>query len=282
MSLEKRIAQLKAVAGITHGARAFGGPFQAALWLTSQCNVKCIHCFYHSPYVKKPNLFEVRRARLMGTEFPDDNYIKNIQNLYADSERTKTLMDEMIGMGTQEFLFTGIGEPFLHKNALEFMEYAKKAGCRCVGNTNGTLLDRSRIDELIKMGFDELRITTMAGTREMYERTHPGTSGETFDALRENLLYLANRKASLQVKKPKVCLPYIVIADNHDGLLDFARLSHHVKADEVNFRPFDDVEDLDFAKLVPTTEQAASVTEQLVGVKAYLESKKIIHNISYF
>ncbi|MEW6600306.1 MAG: radical SAM protein [Nitrospirota bacterium] len=265
-----------------HGNHVFSGPYQAALWLTSQCNIKCIHCFYYSPYIKKPNLFEVRRARLMGTELPDDNYVRRATNRFADSERTKALMDEMIGMGTQEFLFTGIGEPFLHKNALEFMGYAKKTGCRCVANTNGTLLDRSRIDELIKMGFDELRITTMAGTREMYVRTHPGTSGQTFDALRDNLLYLAERKAALQVKKPKVFLACIVIADNHDGLFDFAGLSHHVKADRVSFRPFDDVEDLDFAKLVPTSEQAASVTEQLIGVKTYLESKKIRHNITYF
>jgi len=282
MSYERRLAQLKAVAGIVNGARAFGGPFQAALWLTSQCNVKCIHCFFHSPYVRRPNLFEVRRARLMGAELPDENYIKSVQNRFADREQTMSLIDELIKMGTQEFLFTGIGEPFLHKNILEFMGYAKKAGCRCVVNTNGTLLDRSRIDELIKMGFDELRITTMAGTREMYERTHPGTPGETLDAMRDNLLYLAERKDSLKVKKPEVFLAYVVIADNHEGLPDFARLSHDVRADQVNFRPFDDTKDPDFAPLIPSNEQALSVLEDLEKVRDYLESGKIRHNIDYF
>jgi MoaA/NifB/PqqE/SkfB family radical SAM enzyme len=282
MGFERRLAQLNAAAGIIHGARSFGGPFQAALWMTSQCNVKCIHCFFHSPYVRKPNLFEVRRARLTGSELPDENYIKKALNLYADRGQTMSLIDELIKMGTQEFLFTGIGEPFLHKNILEFMGHAKKAGRRCVVNTNGTLLDRSKIDELIKMGFDELRITTMAGTREMYGRTHPGAPGETLEAIRDNLLYLAERKASLKLKTPEVFLAYVVIADNHDGLPDFARLSLDIKADKVNFRPFDDTKDPDFAALIPSNEQALSVLEDIEKVRDYLESGKISHNIDYF
>ena len=75
-------------------------------------------------------------------------------------------------MGVQQFLFTGIGETFMHKNAVEFMRYAKRAGSSCIANTNGTLLAQKIIDELIEMGFDELRVTTMAGTRDVYLRTH--------------------------------------------------------------------------------------------------------------
>lgn len=282
MKWRQTFSQAKTVMGIMHGSRAFIGPFQAALWLTNRCNIRCIHCFYHSPYIEKPNLFEVRKTRMMRDELPDDNHIKSPQKLDADSERTQSLIDELLGLGTRQFLFTGIGEPFLHKNILEFMGRVKHAGGACIANTNGILLGHAMIDELIKMGFDELRITTMAGTREMYVHTHPGATNRTFDNLRNNLLYLAERKTDLGVRHPKVSLVYIVVADNYDGCFDFAKLAGLVRADRVLFRPVDDIEDQDLSRLVPTKEQATYVREQLIGVKAYLESKKIAHNINYF
>jgi MoaA/NifB/PqqE/SkfB family radical SAM enzyme len=282
MNWRRRLAKIKAVTGIMHGSRAFGGPFEATLWLTNRCNVRCIHCYYHSPYIKKPNLFEVRRAKLLGESPLDDKYSKTAPTMHADSEITKTIMDELLAMGTQQFLFTGIGEPFLHPDVLNFMARAKHAGSICIANTNGTLLNRTTIDELIKMGFDELRITTMAGTREMYENTHPSVSGRTFDTLKDNLLYLADRKVALDVKKPTVILINIIVADNYEGLLDFVKLAHFVRADRVFFRPFDDVADPNFARLVLTSEQAHSVVMQLAEAKVYLEDKNISHNIGYF
>ncbi len=243
MKLRQMLSQVKAVMGITHGSRAFGGPFQAALWLTNRCNIRCIHCFFFSPYIDKPNLYEVRKARIMRTELPDNNYIKSPQKLDADSQQTQSLIDELLGMGTRNFLFSSSGEPFLHKNALEFMGRVKHAGCTSIVETNGTLLDNTTIDELINIGFDELRITTMAGTREMYTRTHPGATNRTFDNLRNNLIYLAKRKTALGVRHPEVSLVYVVVADNYDGLFDFAKLAGLVRADRVFFRPVDDIED---------------------------------------
>lgn len=282
MNFKDRLSQIRTVGGILHGSRAFVGPFQAALWLTNRCNVRCIHCFYHSPHVTKPNLFEVRRAKLLGEEPPDDTYIRNIQKVDADRDRTHSVMDELITMGTRQILFTGVGEPFLHKDAVEFMARAKHAGLTCIVNTNGTLLDRVMIDELIKMNFDELRITLMAGSRDMYVKTHPTVSGETFDRLKANLLYLAERKAELGTRKPAVNLPYIVVSANHDGLFDFAEFANHVRADRLTFRAFDDCHDSGLAGIAPTPEQAASVAKQLIGIKAYLDSMRISHNISYF
>ncbi len=218
----------------------------------------------------------------MKCKLPDNEYLKRLQRLDADSDKTNALIDKLLEMGTNSFLFSGCGEPFLHKNALESMGRVKHAGNICLANTNGTLLDNSTIDELIKIGFDELRITTMAGTREMYARTHPGVANKTFDHLKENLLYLAERKSVLGVRHPEVSLVYIVIAGNYDGLFDFAKLAGLVRADRVFFRPVDDIGDQGLSKVVPTKDQAAYTREQIIEVQAYIESKNIDHNINYF
>jgi MoaA/NifB/PqqE/SkfB family radical SAM enzyme len=269
--------------GIMQGSRASGGPVMACFSLTNRCNIRCIHCYFYSPYIEGPNLYELRRARQKSQELPENEYLKGLQRLEADSELTRNLIHELIGMGTRKYIFSGSGEPFMHKNALEFMGRAKHASSTCIVNTNGTLLDHGTIDELIRIGFDELKITTLAGSRDMYLRTHPGVEDETFDNLRDNLSYLAERKAEMGVKRPEVSLVFIVIPQNYDGIFRFAEFVEFVKADRAVFRPVETAEDPGLKKfLVPTAEQAASVREKLQEVKAYLESRGVANNIEYF
>jgi radical SAM protein with 4Fe4S-binding SPASM domain len=201
-----------------------------------------------------------------------------LQKLDADSERTHAIIKQLIGIGTGGFEFTG-GEPFLHKNALAFMERAKYAGCTCMVDSNGTLLDTETIDELVKIGFDELRITTMAGTPEMYIQTHPGAIAGSFESLKDNLMYLADCKAALGARIPKLNLAFIIIAQNYDGIFDFAEFATIVKADRVLFRPVDDFDDPGLSKVVPTIDQSAFVRGQLIEAKAFLDSQGIRNNI---
>jgi MoaA/NifB/PqqE/SkfB family radical SAM enzyme len=228
-------------------------------------------------------MMELRRAKQMSEELPDDEYLKGLQKVDADSDRTRNLINELIGMGTRNYMFSGTGEPFIHKNALEFMSRAKHAGSTCIANTNGTLLDRGKIDELLRMRFDELRITTLAGSRDLYLKTHRGVKDKTFDKLRDNLVYLAERKAEMGLKYPRVTLISIIISQNHDNIFQFVEFAESVKADMVMFRPFDPIDDQSLKKfLIPTAEQAVSVRDQLTEVKAYLESRRVANNIGYF
>lgn len=275
MNIRQWPSQAKAVTGIMHGSRAFGGPVQASLSLNSRCNLRCIHCYFHSPYLEQNTNQPLTKAKSMSEE-------SSVQRIEVDTDQFKTLIDELLKMGTRRYQFSGKGEEFMHKSALEFMGILKHSGSYCVANTNGTMLNSSIVDELVKMKFDHLRITTMAGTPEMYVSTHPGSSKETFYKLKENLLYIAEQKNVFRVRCPKITLVFIVVAQSVNGVLDFAKFAYSVRADRILFIPIDDIEDPGLAKMVPTKEQAAYVQEQLTEVMAYLESKRISHNISNF
>ncbi|MHC4480045.1 MAG: SPASM domain-containing protein, partial [Planctomycetota bacterium] len=197
----------------------------------------------------------------------------------ADAHGVDAVIDEAIAMGTRRFLFTGSGEPFLYPGILDLMRQAKEPGSYTWINTNGTLLDRATIDRLVDMDFDCLVITTLAGTAEMYARTHPGSSEDTFDLLRDRLLYLADRKRKLGKKRPAVNLCFIILRQNCDGLLDFARFCRSVEADTAVFRPFDDVQDAGLEPVAPTAQQAAEVRRALGQVRVLLERAAIRHNI---
>lgn len=199
MNWKHHKSELKAIMGILHGRRVFGGPLQADFGLTNKCNAQCIHCYYYSLLLEKPALRPWRKARKMATEPPSLEDLRNMQKREADTEHTNRLIDELLTMGTRRFRFGGAGEPFIHGNALDFMQRVKNSGSTCIVSTGGHMFDREKIDALLKMGFDELRITTMAGTPEMYKRIHPKTKDTAFSNIRDNLLYLAERKKALRL-----------------------------------------------------------------------------------
>jgi radical SAM protein with 4Fe4S-binding SPASM domain len=218
----------------------------------------------------------------MGEKPPDKKEMKSLLKVEADSDRIKTVISQILRMGTRNFQLGGNGEPFFYKNVLEIIGILKAVGCYCSTNTNGTLLDRETLDDLIKMRFDDLRVTTMAGKADVYERTHPGISNKVFPNIKQNLLYLAERKAALGVQHPKITLCFIVIRQNFDNVYGFAEFAAEVGAERVLYRPVDDVEEPGLRNLIPTQQQASSIKEQLKEVEPYLASKGVSHNIGYF
>jgi len=275
-------AKARTALGILHGSRAFGGPVQVDLRLTNRCNLRCIHCYYYSPFLQVPAYYPLRVARSQGVDPPSAADLKRMFQIDLSPKRIRTTVQELLEMGTQRFQLGGNGEPFLYKDAMELIAILKRAGCYCFANTNGTLIDTAAADELIKLHFDELRITMMAGAAESYVRTHPGSTPETFERLRKTLVHIAGRKTALKARRPKITLVLIVITQNSGCIFEFAKFAAEVAADLVLYRPVDDIGDPGLANLVPDSGQAASIVEQLEEARRFLESRGINQNIAYF
>ncbi|MBW1816576.1 MAG: radical SAM protein [Deltaproteobacteria bacterium] len=255
MDIGSNIALMKAAAGILHGRRTFGGPLHVILSFTGRCNVRCIHCYFHSDYAERPNVIQVRHARMHNQPPPDHESIRGLQRLDWDADVMRSITDQLIRMGTKTFILTG-GEPFLSPHLLPLTARLKRAGKYCLINTNGTLIDRTATDELIRLGCDELRVSVLAGTEETYDRVHPGISAGTFGRLKRTLEYIAERKA--------------------------ARLAASVGADQAIFRPVDDVGDPGLSRMIPSPGEAALARTQLAEAAVFLESRRIRHNIPLF
>lgn len=280
MSSSAWFARARAAAGILHGSRTFGGPVQAGIDLSHHCNLKCIHCYFFSPVVTTPNTRERRRVTLGDAAAADAP--TTVPPIDVDPVMEHRLIDELLRMGTRRFQFTGNGEAFTHPQALDFMRQAKEGGAFCFSNTNGTLLRPAVIDALLDMGFDELRVTVMAGTADGYVRTHPGVRASMFDQLRDSLRYIAEQKQRLRLKKPCVKLVTIVVKQNHDELLSFARLAEDVRADGVLIKPVDDVGDPGLLAVVPSDEESIVVRRQVEEARGMLERAGIRHNADHF
>lgn len=282
MNLKQHVSYARALMGIMNGSKAFGGPVQATISLTNRCNIRCIHCYSYSKEVQIPNLRQVKKARRFGYQLPDRNSLKRLQLLDADTKWLFSCLEQLLEMGTRRYQISGSGEPFLHNDIMKFISYLRQHGSHCIVFTNGTLLQRDIIDDLIRLELDELRITTMAGSPEMYANTHPGTSTETFELLKQNLTYFHARKTFAGVKRPKITLLFVIIRQNVDEIMQFAQFAADVGAESIQYHPINYFGDERLIPLGLGKDQIALANEHLMQAKQYLELHRISHNIDHF
>ena len=123
---------------------------------TSVCNLKCPHCIQTGSNFKKG--------------FMPLSLYKNIideaseNNCYGCKYHT-----------------IGRGEPLLHRQIVQMVEYAKKRGLIDVYlNTNATLLNASIVKGLLDAGLDRISLSIDGYTKDYYERNRVGAN---FDRL---------------------------------------------------------------------------------------------------
>jgi heme b synthase len=100
--------------------------------VTRSCNLNCIHC---------------RAAASRG--------------LYADelsTEKCFQLIDEIAAMSSPVIILTG-GEPLLRSDIFDIAAYGTGKGLRMVMATNGTLVDESTVEKMIKSGIKRVSVS---------------------------------------------------------------------------------------------------------------------------
>ena len=147
----------KLARGLLGSGRARTGPFFAMIDVTQRCNLNCVGCRFHSPYTRRPSAGD--------PEIPD-----------VSVELVERFCGELGIMGTESLIFSGAGEPMLHPRIFDLIGLAKAAGLKVSLLTNGTLLDRSRIESLIDSRLDLLKVSLWGGSPETMNLNNPGTT----------------------------------------------------------------------------------------------------------
>ena len=113
------------------------------LYLTSQCNLKCIHCYMDA-------------GKGTNDELSTDEFI--------------SIIDEFAKLHKTKVAFTG-GEPLLRPDIFELAERAKENGLKVSIFTNATLIDESMVEKLkkyvdeIQFSLDEFTVLSLNRAR---------------------------------------------------------------------------------------------------------------------
>jgi MoaA/NifB/PqqE/SkfB family radical SAM enzyme len=277
---KRKFWPIRILAGIHGGGKTYGGPVVVNVGLTDQCNLRCIHCRYRSP--KKIGRLQEKmdRSYIADSEHPPVSMKSGVGE--ADSYFVNSLIETLAALGTPRIIFAGDGEPFLHRNVLDFIARAKHSGQHTAVFTNGTLLDRDTVDELLHQKLDVLRISVLSTSAEEYVSTHPGTDRDAFDQLKDRILYLRDRKKAQKSGAPRLVLYTTVLAQNCEGLAALPGLSAELGADEVVFLALHDIGGETIAPLAPGEQQAEILQKQVASIAAQLDEKKVRHNLRAF
>jgi len=137
-------------------------PTSVDLFITNQCNLRCVHCFSDSKEVDQ-------------TELP--------------IEEIRSIIDQLERLGVLELRING-GEPLLHSRIHEILSFLKEKRIRKVILTNGTVLD----SEMIRL-LEEAQITptvSLDGSETNDHDSFRGVKGsfdrtiEALDSLRKS------------------------------------------------------------------------------------------------
>jgi radical SAM protein with 4Fe4S-binding SPASM domain len=180
-------------------------PPHRQLEITSACNLRCVMCLVrYRPPVNK-------LAGAMTWE------------LFAQ------IVDDVPEL--RRLTLQGLGEPLLSPHLLPMIRTAADRGITVGFNTNATLLNRRRADELVDSGVDWLHVSLDGARAEAYEAVRDGAH---FDTVVDNLAGLVRAKRAAGRSKPWIRVVFVAMRDNVAELPELVTLLGDLGVDELH------------------------------------------------
>jgi radical SAM protein with 4Fe4S-binding SPASM domain len=191
-------------------------PAHLQVEVTSACNLRCTMCLVrYRPPVNK----------LAGAMTPQ------LYHRLVDS------------LPLRQLTLQGLGEPLLSPYLPEMIATAVRRGIRVGFNTNATLLNRRRAEELVASRVDWLHVSLDGASAGAYEAIRDGAK---FDTVIANLTGLVRAKRAASSATPWIRVVFVAMRDNVAELPDLVRLLGAIGVDELRVQnlshSFDDTD----------------------------------------
>jgi radical SAM protein with 4Fe4S-binding SPASM domain len=194
------------ISSYKEGKRPF--PVTIEIDLTNRCNHRCSFCFY---------------AEHIGVEADKPS---------LDTTLIKTRLKEAKELGTKAVSFTGGGEPTIHKDYVNIVEYAHEIGLDVGTITNGSTITSRNVDTLIK-NLQWIRFSVAGGDSESYKKVQ---GVDQFDLIMRNIELISKRKADLN-SNLNIGIRVLATSENIHTLENFAERIKDLNIDYYQIAP---------------------------------------------
>jgi MoaA/NifB/PqqE/SkfB family radical SAM enzyme len=126
--------------------------------------------------------------------------------------------------------FTGGGEPLLQPQLPEWIAEAHSAGCETGFLSNGLLLKKEKLQQILDAGVDWICISIDAADAQLYEEIRIGSD---FERVCENVANIAAMRAG---NVPKIMINFVLMDLNFHQVEDIVRLASRLGVDQINFK----------------------------------------------
>jgi MoaA/NifB/PqqE/SkfB family radical SAM enzyme len=166
----------------------------------------------------------------------------------------------------------GVGEPMLVRDLPRMIRHLKDRGTYVLFNTNGTLLNPKKFQQIIDTGLDELRVSLDAADRTSYAAIR---GKDFFPRIVRDVGKFVSYQQRTGVAKPRVSLWLTGLKETVAQLPDFVRLAASMGVKEVHLQRlvFDDAgygkarAESSLFEQTRAEEQAAIDAAQAIGVQ---------------
>ena len=129
--------------------------------------------------------------------------------------------------------FTGGGEPLLQPRLPDWIAEAHAAGCETGFLTNGVLLKREKLQQILDAGIDWICISMDGADAGMYETIRIGAN---FELVCKNVANIARLRSD---NRPRTMINFVLMDMNFHQVEDIVRLTSQLGVDQLNFKQCD-------------------------------------------
>ncbi|HEX8428292.1 SPASM domain-containing protein [Hymenobacter sp.] len=212
-----------ALSKLTGKARHWGLPVALSFEPTTSCNLRCPEC--------PSGLRSFTRPTGM---LPDDLFRKTIDEVAAR---------------LWYLIFYFQGEPYLHPNFLELVNYASRKGIYTATSTNAHYLNDTNARRTVESGLDRLIISLDGTTQEVYQQYRVGGK---IDKVLEGTRNLLRWRKELKSSTPRVVFQFLVVQPNEHQMEEARQLAREMGVDDVWFKTAQIYDYQNGSPLIPT------------------------------
>jgi MoaA/NifB/PqqE/SkfB family radical SAM enzyme len=171
------------------------------------CNLRCVMCPWRE-ITKNPENRGLMKQEIWASIRPYLSEIKSID-------------------------FTGGGEPLLQSNLPQWIAEAHTAGCKTGFLSNGLLLKKEKLQQILAAGIDWICISMDGADAKMYEAIRIGSD---FEQVCENVANIARLRSG---NRPRTMINFVLMDMNFHQVEDIVRLTARLDVDQLNFKQCD-------------------------------------------
>ena len=225
------------------------GPFKVTIDITNRCDMNCVMCWYHSPYLPPaPQTIDM----------PPDRFAEIIHSLRE--------------IHTHSILICGEGEPLQHPNIKEIISIARKNKIHIELMSNGIYLNKEMIGFITENRVEKILISLHCASPHTFHKIRPEKDKRDFDRIVANLKSLKEANKSI-----RLYIINVISSLNYEEIGHLCELAEQLKADKLIFKPLEIHtyrEELLHMKL--NSQQKAKIKQILIE---YAKKVKIPNNI---
>lgn len=159
----------------------------------------------------------------------------NYQPRYLDTVLFKEKLSELGELGLKSIMYGGEGEPFLHHNMAEIINYTKASNIDVAVTTNAVLL-KKRITDKILGDIQWIKASIDAATANTYAKIHCCNPND-FNQVIKNMTYAAKVRRDNNYSCT-LGMQMLLLPENHQEAVSLAKFARDIGMDYLVIKPY--------------------------------------------